>query len=169
MMEGIALIIFSIVGGLSAMLALFFIIMAVVRHSRRMLKLGFIVAIIPVSMFALAYWFYKDRIPGLLKREEISYAGTYIMIASDTTDAMARQFRQQTKITLNADNTFQLDKNNFTSFYGSGTWKAGATDDGQFEFRDTMSNIIFRATPSNHNKLEINKNFTETKRIVFLK
>lgn len=168
MFEGIILIIFFIIGGLTALLALFFFVLSIVRQSKRMFKIGLTIAVVPLFLYALTYWFYDIHIPGLNKQEEKEYAGTYVMVSSNADDLSAA-YRQQPKLVLNEDNTFELDKNNFTAFYGKGTWKAGATDDGQFEFRDAGNSILFWATPSDKNKLEIDKNFDDKQRIVFVK
>jgi len=165
MVEGIVLIIFFIVGGLAALLALFFFVVAVVRQSKTMFKIGLAVCIVPLSLYGLTYWFYDIHIPSLDKQTEEKYAGTYIMTHgdNDTTKYMG------VRLILNSDNTYHLDKNNFTDFAGNGKWKAGATDDGKFEFRDNGNSIKFWASPYNENKLVINENFNDTKRVIFIK
>lgn len=167
--EGLILIVFFIIGGLTALLAIFFFVLAIVRQSKRLFKIGLMIAAVPLFLYALTYWFYDIYIPGLNKQEEKEYAGTYVMVSPNNTDDLSAVYGQQPKLILNADNTFQLDKNGFTAFYGKGTWKAGATDDGQFEFKDLDNSIVFWATPSNKNKLEIDKNFDGKQRIVFVK
>lgn len=169
MFEGIILIIFLIVGGLTTLLALFFFIVALVRHSKTMLKIGLAVAAVPLSFFVLTYWFYSIHIPNLNRQQEQEYVGTYIMLPPNSLDDLTNIYKQQPRLVLNADNTFQLDKNDFTGFYGNGTWKAGATDDGQFEFKDKTNSIVFWATPSDNNRLEIDKNFSDRKTVVFVK
>ena len=169
MFEGICLIIFFIIGGLAALLAVFFLVMALVRQSKRMFKVGLILAIIPLSLYALTYWFYNIHIPNSNKQQEKAYAGTYVMITSIGTADKAILNMKQPRLILNMNNTFQLDKNEVTLFYGKGTWKAGATDDGQFEFKDNNNSIVFWATPSNNNKLEMDKNFSDRQHVVFVK
>jgi hypothetical protein len=169
MFEGIVLIIVLIIGGLAALLALFFFILSGIRRSKTMLTTGLIIVIVPLLLSALAYWYYDVHIPGLIKQEERLYTGTYIMTARGTSDSSGVGYGKQIKITLNGDNSFQLDINDFTSFNGKGTWKAGATDDGQFEFRDARDSIVFLAMPSNNNMLEINKNFKDRPGIIFIK
>ena len=169
MFEGIILIIFLIVGGLTTLLALFFFIVALVRHSKTMLKIGLAVAAVPLSLFVLTYWFYRIHIPNLNRQQEQEYVGAYIMVPPNSFDDLTNIYKQQPRLVLNEDNTFQFDKNDFTGFYGNGTWKAGATDDGQFEFMDNNNSIVFRATPTNNNKLEIDKNFGDRQKVVFVK
>jgi len=169
MLEGIILIIFLIVGGLTALLAFFFFTFALVRHSKTMLKIGLAVAVVPLSLFALTYWFYRIHVPNLSRQQEQEYIGTYIMVPPNSFNDLDNIYRKQPRLVLNEDNTFQLDKNDFTGFYGYGTWKAGATDDGQFEFKDKRNSIVFWATPSDNNRLEIDKNFSDRQTIVFVK
>jgi hypothetical protein len=168
MLEGVALIILYVLIGITSMLALILIVISVFRQSKNLFVSGLITAMIPLSLYALSYWYYKVRIPELIRQEENSYAGTYRITDSDSTDTKD-PFVQITKITLYADNTFQLDKNDFTPFHGKGTWRAGATDDGQFEFRDSKKSVVFMAMPSNNSKLEINKHYKDRKTIVFQK
>lgn len=169
MFEGIILITFLIVGGLAALLALFFFIVGLVRHSKTLFKIGMAVSVVPLSLFALTYWFYRIHIPNLNRQQEQEYVGTYVMLSPSNSDDLSNAYRQQPRLVLNSDNTFQLDKNNFSAFYGKGTWKAGATDDGQFEFKDNKNSIVFWATPSNNNKLEIDKSFSDRQQVVFVK
>jgi hypothetical protein len=169
MFEGIILIIFLIVGGLAALLALFFFIVGLVRHSKTMLKIGLAVAVVPISLFALTHWFYDIHVPDLNRQQEQEYVGTYVTVSPNNSDDVSNAYRQQPRLILNADNTFQLDKNDFTAFYGKGTWKGGATDDGQFEFKDSNNSIVFWATPTGNNKLEIDKNFSDRQKVVFVK
>jgi uncharacterized protein with PQ loop repeat len=169
MFEGIILIIFLIVGGLAALLALFFFIVGLVRQSKTMFKTGLAIVVVPLSFFALTYWFYRIHIPNLNRQQEQEYVGIYVLVSSNNSYDMSNAYTQQPRLVLNADNTFQLDKNDFTAFYGKGTWKAGATDDGQFEFKDSKNSIIFWATPSNNNKLEIDSNFSGRQKAVFVK
>jgi hypothetical protein len=168
MFEGIILIIFFIIGGLTALLALFFFVIAIIRQSIRIFKIGLTIAVVPLFLYGLTYWFYDIHIAKLNKQEEKEYIGTYVMV-SPTANDLSAAYGQQPKLVLNADNTFQLDKNDFTAFNGKGTWKAGVTDDGQFEFKDAGNSIVFWATPSNKNKLEIDKNFDSEQRIFFVK
>ena len=109
MFEGIILIIFFIVGGLTALLALFFFVFALVRQSKTMFKIGLAVCIVPLFLYGLAYWFYDIHIPSLDKQTEEKYVGTYIMTHGndDTTKYI------DIRLTLNSDNTFHLDKNSF--------------------------------------------------------
>lgn len=169
MFEGIILIIFLIIGGLAALLALFFFIVGLVRHSKTMLKIGLAVAVVPLSLFALTYWFYRIHLPNLNKQQEQEYIGIYVMVSPNNSDDLSSAYRQQPRLILHTDNTFQLDKNDFTAFYGKGTWKAGATDDGQFEFKNNNNSIVFWATPTNNNKLEIDKNLSDRQKVVFVK
>jgi hypothetical protein len=169
MFEGIILIIFLIVGGLAALLALFFFIIGFFRHSKTMLKIGLAVAVVPLSLFVLTPWFYRIRVPNLNRQQEQEYVGTYVMVSPSNADNVSNAYRQQPRLVLNTDNTFELDKNGFTAFYGKGTWKAGATDDGQFEFKDSKNSIVFWAMPMNINKLEIDKNFSDRQPVVFVK
>ena len=165
MFEGIILIIFFIVGGLTALLALFFFVIALVRQSKTMLKIGLAVCIVPLSLYGLTYWFYDIHIPSLNRQTEERYAGTYIMTRSDNDSTKDIDVR----LTLNSDNTFQLDKNNFSKFTGIGKWKAAATDDGQFEFMDNGNSIKFWASPYNENKLVIDENFNNRRSVTFIK
>ena len=169
MFEGIILIIFLIVGGLAALLALFFLIVGILRHSKTMLKIGLAVAVVPLSLFALTYWFYRIHVPNLNKQQEQECVGTYVMVSPSSSNEVSNAYGQQPRLVLNRDNTFQLDKNDFTAFYGTGTWKAGATDDGQLEFKDSKNSIVFWATPTGNNKLEIDKNFNDRQQVVFVK
>ena len=169
MFEGIILIIFFIVGGLTTLLALFFFVLAIVRQSKTMFKIGLGITVVPLSLFALIYCFYYIHIPNLNRKNDKAYAGTYVMILTNDSGDANGVYRQQPQLVLKEDNSFHLDKNHFTSFYGEGTWKSGATDDGQFEFRDKTKSIVFWATPYNNNKLEIDKNFGDRKRVVFVK
>ncbi|RPD43443.1 hypothetical protein [Paracnuella aquatica] len=169
MFEGIILIIFFIIGGLTALLALFFFVFALFRKSKRMLKIGLGIAVVPLSLYALTYWFYDIHIPKLNKRVEKVYAGTYIMVWPGTSENTGSADKQPTQLILNTDNTFQLDKNKFTSFYGHGTWRAGATEDGHFEFKDKNNSIIFWAEPSGGNKLGIGIEGLNTQTIEFMK
>jgi hypothetical protein len=169
MFEGIILIIFFIVGGLTALLAVFFFVIAAVRQSKTMFKFGLLTAIVPLFLYSLTYWFYDIHIPKLNKQEEKRYVGTYVKVENNNPDNKEINYTHEIKLILNADNTFQLDQNTFTNFYGKGTWKAGATDDGQFEFRDNTNSIIFWAIPSDENKLEIDKNFNDRQKVVFIK
>ena len=165
MFEGIILIIFFIVGGLTALLALFFFVVALVKQSKTMFKIGLAVCIVPLSLYGLTYWFYDIHIPSLNKQTKEKYAGTYIMTHSDDDTTKYIDVR----LTLNSDNTFHLDKNNFTNFAGNGKWKAGATDDGQFEFKDNGNSIKFWASPYNENKLVIDENFNDRRSVTFIK
>lgn len=165
MFEGIILIIFFIVGGLTALLALFFFVVALVRKSKTMFKIGLAVCVVPLSLYGLTYWFYDIHIPRLNKQTEKNYAGTYNMTHSDDDTTNYENVR----LTLNSDNTFYLDKNNFTNFAGNGKWKAGATDDEQFEFKDNGNSIKFWASPYNGNKLVIDENFNDRKSVTFIK
>ena len=151
------------------MLALFFFIVGLVRHSKTMMKVGLAVAVVPLSLFALTHWFYRIHIPGLNRKQEQEYVGTYVMVSPNNSDDLINAYRQQPRLVLRTDNTFQLDKNDFIEFNGKGTWKAGATDDGQFEFKDSNNSIVFWATPTNNNKLEIDKNFSDRQKVVFVK
>src|SRR5690606_39029319 len=123
------------------------------------------VSIVPLSLYGLTYWFYHIHIPRMNEQTEEKYAGTYIMTSSivDTTN------RNYVRLTLNSDNTFHLDENNFTVFKGDGKWKAGATDDGQFEFKDNGNSIKFWASPYNENKLVIDENFIDGRSVTFIK
>jgi hypothetical protein len=165
MFEVIVLIIFFIVGGLTALLALFFFVVAFVKQSKTMFKIGLAFCIIPLSLYGLTYWFYDNHIPSLNKQTEERYAGTYIMTNNDndTTEYI------NVKLTLNNNNTFHLDKNNFTNFVGSGKWKTGATDEGQFEFKDNSNVIIFWASPYNENKLVVDENFNDRRSVTFIR
>ena len=165
MFEGIILIIFLILGGLTALLALFFFVVALARKSKTMFKIGLCVCIVPLSLYGLTYWFYDIHIPSLNKQTEERYVGTYIMTHSDDDTTKFEDVR----LTLNKDNTFHLDKNSFTDFAGNGKWKAGATDDGQFEFKDGGNSIKFWASPYNETKLVINESFSESKKVTFIK
>ena len=169
MLEGILLILFTIIGGLTTLLALVCIILAIVRKSNRLLKIGTLVALIPLTLFALSYWYYNIHIPKLNKQQEKAYTGTYIMTTTTNIPDNDMINTPPPRLILNADNTFQLEKNSFISFYGKGTWKAGATDDGQFEFKDHNNSTVFWATPSNNNKLEIDKNFNDRQKVTFIK
>ena len=165
MFEGIILIIFFIIGGLTALLALFFFVIALVRQSKTMFKIGLAVCIVPLFLYGLTYWFYDIHIPTLNKQTEEKYAGTYIMTHSDDDTTTYLDVR----LTLNSDNTSQIDKNNFTDFTGDGKWKSGATDDGQFEFKDNSNSIKFWASPYNENKLVIDENFNDRRSVTFIK
>lgn len=124
------------------MLAFFFFVIAIVRRSKPMFKLGTAVAIAPLSLYALTYWFYDVHIPRLNKQQEKAYAGSYTLIMNreENTDI---PYEKQARLLLNADNTFELGRNDFINFHGKGTWRAGATDDGQFEFRDSNNAVLF--------------------------
>lgn len=169
MFEGIVLIIFFIIGGLTTLLALFFFVIAIIRQSKPLFKFGMLITIVPLSLYGLTYWFYHIHIPDLNKQAEQAYAGIYVMITSDSTGITNSTFKESPQLILNVDNTFHLDRNDFTSFYGKGTWKAGATDEGQFEFKDSINFVIFWAMPSNHNRLEINRDINDRRRLVFVK
>ena len=58
---------------------MFFFIVALIRRSKTMVKIGLIVSIIPISAYLLTYWYYEIHIPSLNKQEEEKYSGTYIM------------------------------------------------------------------------------------------
>jgi hypothetical protein len=169
MFEGIIFIIFLIIGGITALLVLFFFVIAAVRRSKRMLKIGLAIAIIPLSLYALIYWFYDIHIPKLNKQAEKVYAGTYVMISPNTSGNTNAGYTQPTRLILNTNNTFLIDKNKFISFHGQGTWRAGATEDGHFEFRDNKNSIIFWAEPSGGNKLGIGIEGLNTQTLEFVK
>jgi hypothetical protein len=169
MFEGIILITFFIIGGLTSLLAVFFFVLAIVRGSRAMFKIGLGIAIVPLSLYALTYWFYDIHIPKLNKQVKIEYVGTYVLISTNGSDDMGTAYKTQTKLVLKTDNTFWIDKNDFMSFYGEGTWKAGATDNGQFEFKDKRNSIVFWAEPLDSNRLKIDKNFNDRQQVVFVK
>jgi len=99
------------------------------------------------------------------KQIEEKYLGTFIMTyrGDDTTKYL------DVKMTLKGDNKFHLDKNDFTDFSGNGFCKSGATEDGQFVFRDMSNSIIFWASPYNENKLIIDEYFNDRRRITFIK
>jgi hypothetical protein len=165
MIEGILFVIFSIVGGLSALAALFFFIVSLVRQSKTMFKLGLAICIVPVSIYGLIFWYYDIHIPRLNRQMEQRYAGTYTMNVSNSDTNV----NTEVSLVLNRDNTFRLDKNNLINFIGDGKWKAGATDDGQFEFRDNKNSIRFWASPHNDNELVIDRNIKYSRTIIFVK
>jgi len=169
MFEGIILIVFLIIGGLAALLALFFFVLAAFRKSLTMCKTGLALTTIPLLLYAVTYWFYYIYVPKINKQEEKAYAGTYIMVAPYSNDTADSIYKYQPQLILNTDNSFQLDPNDFTSFNGKGTWRAGATEDGHFEFRDNKNSIIFWAEPSNNNKLQIEREGLNTQTITFVK
>ena len=166
MFEGIILIIFFIIGGLTALLALYFFVIALVRQSKTMFHFGLVSSIVPLFLYVLTFWYYDIHIPSFNKREEIKYVGIY---ASDTGKEITDNGlpdKKSFKLTLNSDNTFELEENQYLNFSGKGTWKAGGTDDGQFTFEKDGA-IIFWATPYNTNRLEIETN-SESK-VIFYK
>lgn len=169
MLEGIILIIFFIIGGLTALLALFFFVLAIARKSKRMFKIGLGIAVVPLSFYALTLWFYDIHIPKQNKQVEKVYAGTYVMVWPSTSENFASADAQPPQLTLNTDNTFHLDKNKFIRFYGHGTWRAGATEDGHFEFKDKSNSVIFWAEPSGGNRLGIDIEGLNTQTIEFMK
>jgi|GEM_PF-4058577 len=169
MFEGIILIIFFIIGGLTALLTLFFFVIAIVRQSKRMFKIGLAIAIVPLSLYALTYWFYDIHIPKQNKQVEKIYAGTYVMISPSTSGNANAAYKQPPQLILNTDNTFLLDKNKYITFHGQGTWRAGATEDGHFEFRDNQNSIVFWAEPSGGNKLGIGIEGLNTQTLEFVK
>ncbi|ULQ57138.1 hypothetical protein KJS94_02865 [Flavihumibacter rivuli] len=168
MFEGIILIIFFIIGGLTALLALFFFVLAIFRKSKRLFKIGLGVAVVPFSLYALTCWFYDIHIPRLNKKVEKEYAGTYVMVWPSSSENSGSDNRQP-HLVLKTDNTFQLDKNNYIRFYGQGTWRAGATEDGHFEFKDKNNSIVFWAEPTGGNKLGVDIEGLNTQRVEFAK
>ena len=168
MLESILLIIFFIIGGLAALLALFFFIVAIVRHSKSMFKIGLAITIVPLFLFGVIFWYYDIHIPILNWQIEKSYAGKYVMIPEGDPYHPSYIYGSNPRLILNRDGSFHLDSNHFSRFSGRGTWRSGATDDGQFEFRDNRNAIVFRANPSNNNKLEI-VNHNGGQKLVFVK
>lgn len=169
MFEGILLIAFFIIGGLTALLALLFFVIAAFRKSKTMFKIGLGITTVPLLLYILTYWYYHIHIPELNKRVENAYAGTYVMLASSSVGNSGIKYQQQPQLILNTDNTFKLDQNDFTSFSGKGTWRAGATEDGHFEFRDNKNTIVFWAEPLNNNRLQIETEGLNTQTITFVK
>lgn len=168
MFEGIILIIFFIIGALTALLAIFFFIIALVRQSKTMLYFGLGTSIVPLILYGLTFWYYDIHIPALNKKEEMQYVGTYLSDTGKEITENGLPDKKAFKLTLNSDNTFQLEQNEYLRFSGKGTWEAGTTDDGQFTFKNNGS-IIFWATPYNTNRLEVETNTTSREKITFYK
>jgi len=168
MFEGILLIIFAIIGGMTTLPVVFFIIVGILRHSKTMIRIGCLVALIPLTLFCLVYWFYDIHIPNHYKKQKLDYIGTYTLISSDDTKS-ENEAESLPKLTLYPNDTFEISKSSYLFYFGKGTWKVGATDEGQFEFKDSLNTTIFRAMPSNNNKLEIDKFLNKDKEIVFIK
>ena len=164
-MEGIILIISFIIGGLTALLAAFFLVASAVRQSKTMFKIGLSICLIPLSLYGLSYWYYDVHIPRLTKRMEEKYSGTYLMVQADNKTLIS----SNVKLILSPDNTFQLDENDIMPCIGRGKWKAAATDDGQFEFKDNFNSTQFFASPYNDNRLVINEHFIDRQKVTFMK
>ncbi len=146
MFEGIILIIFFIVGGLAALLAIFFFVIALVRQSKAMLLFGLFTSAIPLSLYGLTYWYYDVHIPGLNRELELEYVGTY----------HSQSPVNSIIFVLKSDSTFEMKENKYFHFSGKGSWQAGATDDGQFEFKNGNS-LLFWASPLSSGRIEIQK------------
>ena len=140
MFEGIIFIIFLIIGGITALLVLFFFVIAAVRRSKRMLKIGLAIAIIPLSLYALIYWFYDIHIPKLNKQAEKVYAGTYVMISPNTSGNTNAGYTQPTRLILNTNNTFLIDKKSSSVFMVKG-------HGGQVQQKTVTSNLETIKTP----------------------
>ena len=134
-----------------------------------MFKTGLSIAIVPLSLYVLTYWFYEIHIPKMNKQIEKVYAGTYVMVWPSISEYTNSAYTQIPQLVLNTDNTFLLDKNKYITFHGQGTWRAGATEDGHFEFRDNKDSIIFWAEPSGGSKLEIVIEGLNTQTLEFVK
>jgi len=168
MIESLLLIIFFIVGGLFLLLAVFFFAISAIRKSKTMFKLGIGVLIVPACLYGLTYWYYDIYIANSNKETEKEFVGKYFLISDDDSTY------SPTYLKLYEDNTFELGRNNFSTFYGKGVWKAGATDNGQFEFKESKNDnsVIFWATPAKQNNncmLELNKGLDQRQDLKFIR
>lgn len=153
MFEGLILIIFFIIGGLTALLAIFFFVIALVRRSKTMLYFGLGISIVPLFLYGLSFWFYDIHIPALNQKEEMQYVGTYLSDTGKEITENGLPDKEAFKLQLYSNNTFQLERNEYLNFSGKGTWEADKTDDGKFTFKNNGS-IVFWATPYDMNRLK---------------
>jgi hypothetical protein len=166
MIEAILNIVLLGVIALSTVLAGFFLVVAAVRHSKTMLRIGLVIIVLPVAICGVMYWYYHFHIPGLNKDIESEYVGTYILHEKD---GDLPKGGNKVTLQLNRDNTFYLAKNTFSSFSGFGLWRSGATDDGRFEFEYQKKSARFYASPLNGNQLVIDLDFTNRTAVTFVK
>lgn len=167
MFEGIILILISIIVGLTTMLALFLLISGLVKKSKPLIQIGLIICIIPAFLIGLFYWYYNIHLPNINKQEESKYTGTYFLQMTPGTDS--GDFKTPKTLILHADNTFELNKSEVFDYSGHGSWRSGATDDGQLEFKNDQGHILFWAMPINYNRLEINPDMQGRHVIIFQK
>ena len=166
MLEGILLIIFFIVGGLTAIAAIFFLLTALFRKSKAMLTFGIFASIVPIVLYLITYWYYDIFIPRQNKLEETEYVGKYISNTGKELTEDGLPDKNFFHLTINSNNTFDLEINNYINFSGQGQWNSGETDDGQLTFKDRNS-IVFWATPISNNSIEVE--MSNGNKIIFYK
>ncbi len=119
-----------IIGGLTEFLALYFFAIALVRQSKTMFYFGLASSIIPLMPCGLTFWYYYIKIPSSNKRDEMKFVGFYAPVTRKEITDKGLPDKKSFRLTLNVDNTFELEENQYLNSSGKGTWKARATDDG---------------------------------------
>src|SRR5688572_5668801 len=112
-------ILLFVIGFLGAALVIAFIISGLIKRSSGLMRIGFILSIIPVICFGLFYWYYDVHIPKIEQENVIYFSGKYAL----DFPMSYKSEKQQKFLSLKSDMTFHLDSTPGMDFHGHGIKK----------------------------------------------
>jgi len=163
MLESLIFIVLVFLGVGSLIFSIFFILFALIKNEKYLIKGSFYSLAIPLFCFGLIFFFYSVIKPMSNYSQMEVYSGNYI--SEDGNFNMV----------LNSDGTYVSDSIPKLRIYRKGIWKTGGVD-GYFEFYDNngkgLSHVWPSSTKSNKRQLIFdisNKNSSRRKKIKFIK
>jgi hypothetical protein len=148
MLESLIFMILSFIGIMGLIISVITLLVGIIKKSRKVIKVGIGIGIVPILCFGLIALWYMFAIPSFNKSELKDFSGTYFPHKS--AEKVLKEnglFENKNRLILKSNGRYLFDSIPGIGLHKSGKWKTGGID-GLFIFYDNNDKQIEFGSPS---------------------